>query len=215
MQKDAVLRGTPIPLFYKAATGITVEALVQHPDYPEETASVILVELPTAAEHIKVYVATYTPNQTGWYHVTFRAYAGDVTVSTDANRFYSYTEAEQSTGAVGEPVLQEITVKVGEVASIAYRGITGLSVQGQVVFEEDLLSPNTGLVLAFDEKPTPTGFKPMYLASFAPTRAGKHYVYVKTTPAGGEALVVVNAFKTLPYSRAAGTIKSSATSTVT
>jgi hypothetical protein len=215
VQKDSVLRGTPTPLFFKAATGLTVEALVQHPDFPGETAVVSLSELPTAAGHIKVYVATFTPEELGWYHVTFRAYSGDTTIATDATRFYSYSEAEQSAGATGEPVLQEISVKVGELATLVYRGIVGLTVDAKVVFQADLADPSTGLVLEFELQPTPTGFKPMYLATFAPTREGKYYVYVKTLPTGGEALIVVNAFRTLPYSRAAGTVKSSATSTVT
>jgi len=214
VQKDAVLRGTPIPLFYKAETGLLVEAYVQHPDFPSEALMVSLVEIPTAAEHIKVYVGSYTPSEVGWYNVTYRAFSGDATAGTDASRFYSYSEAEQAVGTVGEPVLQELSVKVGDTATITYRGILGLTVAGKIVHESELLTPEAGLALSFAAKPVPTGFKPMYLATFVPTREGKHFVYIRTTPEGGEALVVVSVFRTLPYSRATGSIKSTATSTV-
>lgn len=214
MQKDAVLRGTPIPLFYKTDSGLSVEAYVQHPDFPGESLMLSLTELPTAAGHIKVYVAAFTPTQLGWYHVTFRASNGGTTLSTDASRFYSYSEAEQAVGNIGEPALQEILVKVGDTATLAYRGSVGLEVSGRVVFQEDIATPSNGLSLVFSAVPAPVGFKPLYLATFSPNREGKHYVYIKTTPAGGEGLIVVSAFKTLPYSRASGTIKSSATSTV-
>jgi hypothetical protein len=214
VQKDAVLRGTPIPLFYKAETGLLVEAYVQHPDFPSEALMVSLVEIPTAADHIKIYVGSYTPSEVGWYNVTYRAFSGDATAGTDASRFYSYSEAEQAVGTVGEPVLQELSVKVGDTATVAYRGILGLTVVGKVVHESDLLTPEAGLALSFLVKPAPTGFKPVYLASFVPTREGKHFVYVRTTPEGGEALVIVSAFRTLPYSRSTGSIKSTATSTV-
>lgn len=214
MQKDAVLRGTPIPLFFKADTGLQVEAYVQHPDFPAEALMVALTEIPTATDHIKIYVGTYTPNEVGWYSVTYRVFDGDATAGSDASRFYSFSEAEQSTGTVGEPVLQELSVKVGDTATITYRGILGLTVAGKIVHESELLTPEAGLALSFAAKPVPTGFKPMYLATFVPTREGKHFVYIKTTPEGGEALVVVSAFRTLPYSRATGSIKSTATSTV-
>jgi hypothetical protein len=214
MQKDTILRGTPIPLFYRADTGLQVEAYVQHSDFPGEALMVSLTEIPTAAGHIKVYVGTYVPNETGWYTVTYRLFNGGVTLGSDASRFYSYSEAEQASGSIGEPVLQELSVKVGDTATVAYRGIAGLSVAGKIVHESEVLTPETGLSLLFSGKPAPAGFKPMYLASFVPTREGKHFVYIKTNPVGGEALVIVSAFRTLPYNRAAGSIKSTATSTV-
>ena len=214
MQKDAVQRGTPIPLFFKGSSGLSVEAYIQHPDFPAEAQLVPLTEITTAVDHIKVYVGTYTPNELGWYVVTFRASSSGTTIGSDATRFYSYAEGQTAAEPVGEALLQELSVKVGSSASITYRGIAGLTVQAKVVHESELLSPNSGTDLTFTAQPAPTGYKPLYLATFSPTREGKFYVYIKASEAGGEALAVVSAFRTLPYSRATGSIKSTATSTV-
>jgi len=213
--RDRVLIDTPIPLLFKCGPGAVVVAYIQYADDASVNAEVPLSEITTPTGHVRIYAGAYTPSRNGWYYVSLRATVNDIDVGTDATRFYSYSEAEQSAGDIGEPVLQEISVKVGELATLVYRGIVGLTVDAKVVFQADLADPSTGLVLEFELQPTPTGFKPMYLATFAPTREGKYYVYVKTLPTGGEALIVVNAFRTLPYSRAAGTVKSSATSTVT
>lgn len=216
--KDRVLVDTPIPLFFKGSPGLLVEAYIAHPDYPLEAQLVQCTTLETPADHLKIYACSTVPTRLGWYHVTFRASIPDGdTVASDATRFYAYSSTEEgSSTSIGEPVLQEVSVKVGERTSLAYRGVAGLQVSGLLVFQDDLAQPEArGLAVSFVGQPAPTGYRTIYLATVTPTREGKYYVYVKTTPAGGEALIVVNAFKTLPYSRAAGTIKSSATSTVT
>ncbi len=214
MQKDAVQRGTPLPLFFKSGGGLSVEAYVQHPEFPTEAALVSLTEIPTAVDHIKVYVGTYTPNELGWYVVTFRAYLGETTVGSDATRFYSYSAGQTAAESVGEAVTHEITAKVGSTASISYRGIAGLTVTGKVVHESELLTPENGITIQLSEKPAPVGYRSLYLASFTPTREGRFFVYLRASEEGGDALTVIQAFTTLPYSRAAGSIKSTATSTV-
>lgn len=216
--KDRVLVDTPIPLFFKGGPGLVVEAYVFHPDYPLEAQTVSCTVIETPADHLKIYACSVVPNHLGWYHVTIRAATPDGdTVSADATRFYVYSPTEEGAStSIGEPVLQEVAVKVGERTTLAYRGVAGISVTGLLVFQDDLSQPEAaGFPLAFTGQPVPTGYRTIYLATVTPTREGKYYVYVKTTPSGGEGLIIVNAFKTLPYSRSAGTIKSSATSTVT
>jgi len=214
--RDRVLVGTPIPLVFKFRPGAQVSCAIQHSDNPAVSVQIDLVEVPSPAAETCFYVGSYVPATVGWYYATALLVAGDASVGMDATRFYCYAQEDDLPSNIGEAVVQEIQVKVGSQASLAYRGLPDLTVVGRAVYEADTATPDaSGLAVPFSPQTVPTGFSPLYLASFTPTREGKYYVYVKTTPAGGEALIVVNAFKTLPYSRAAGTIKSSATSTVT
>lgn len=217
--RDRVLIDTPIPLLFKAASGISVIAKLQYAGNVGTIDEVPLTEITTGVVGVSIYVGSYVPTQNGWYYCTFYAAAGDTPVGVDVTRFYSFTAEEETVGTgtrPGDPVLQELQVKIGTVARLAYRGAASMTVTGRVVFESDLATPDqSGVVVPFAPQTVPTGYSPLYLASFSPTREGKYYVYIKSVPSGGEGLIIISAFNTLPYSRAAGTIKSSASSTVT
>lgn len=217
--RDRVLIDTPIPLLFKAGPGAVVVAYIQYADDASVNAEVTLSEITTPVGHVRIYAGTYTPSRNGWYYVSLRATVNDIDAGTDATRFYSFTAEEESTGGnvrPGDPILQEVQVKIGTVARLAYRGVSGMTVTGKVVFESELTTPDAqGVTIPFTQQAVPLGYTPLYLGSFSPTREGRYYVYVKSVPSGGEGLIVISAFNNLPYSRAAGTIKSSATSTVT
>ena len=215
--RDRVLIDTPIPLLFKGTGGAQVNAYVQYADDPATNETVSLSEITTPTGHIRIYAGAYTPSRNGWYYVTFRATLNGVEVGTDATRFYSFTAQEENSSGgakIGEPTLQEMQVKVGTTARISYRGIPGLTVAGIVVFESELATPSQGVSITFTQQTGIPGYNALYLGSFSPTRAGKYYVYINSSPAGGEGLVVLSSFTTLPFNRAAGTIKTSATSTV-
>jgi len=216
--RDRVLIETPIPLLFKSDAGALVVAYIQYADDATVNDEVTLTELDTPTGHVRIYAGAYAPARNGWYYVTFRASINDIGIGTDAIRFYAFTAEEEAAAngaSLGEPLLQEVQVKIGTVARLAYRGATGLTVTARAVFEADLADPTQGVAVSFTQQVVPSGYTPLYLGSFSPTREGRYYVYVKSVPSGGEGLIVISAFNNLPYSRAAGTIKSSATSTVT
>ena len=215
--RDRVLVDTPFPLVVRSVAGATVVCTVQSAAVPEEEETVVLSEVPSSFEVLKFFAGTYVPTVAGWYYVTSTSTLGEQELGIDSFRFYCYTADEDVAGSapfVGEAVQQEVAAKVGEPAHLSYRGTPGLSVTAKIVHETELQTPNIGIVVSLTAQPVPTGYSPLYTAQFVPTREGKHYVYIRTTPGGGEALLVVSAFRTLPYSRAAGSIKSTATSTV-
>lgn len=209
--KDRVLVGMPIPLVFKFRPGAQISCTIQHADSPGTHTTVSLVEVPSPVSDICFYAGTFVPDQVGWYYATATLNVDGGSVGADALRFYSFSQEDDVPPSIGEAVVQEIPVKVGTTALLAYRGLPELLVEGSVVYE----SETSGISLTFTPRSVPAGFSALYAASFSPTREGRYFVHIKTTPSGGDALIVVSAFKTLPYSRAAGTIKSSATSTVT
>ena len=217
--RDRVLIDTPIPVLFKGGAGATVVAYIQYEGDTGNSVAVSLTEIPTPVQGVGIYVGSYVPTLNGWYYVTLHATLNGNVVGSDVTRFYSFTAEEESTGGSvrpGDPILQEVQVKIGTVARLAYRGVSGMTVTGKVVFESELATPDAqGITIPFTQQAVPSGYTPLYLGSFSPTRAGRYYVYVKSVPSGGEGLIIISAFNNLPFSRAAGTIKSSATSTVT